>query len=114
MNNSRKRFFRNHNLSLQGYLNAGKRAFNPYLKPGDIYPAEAQKILSRLNSFDSPDQLKTAVEKKAKQIVLSAHDARNIINTKTERGQFQDLREVATVLRIGAKKFDTIVRALSI
>ena len=109
-----QKLFRNHKLPVHEHLNADKGPFNDYLRPDDIYPAEAHKILSRLNSFDSAEQLKTAVEKRAREMVLTANDAQNIINSKTERGQFQDLREVATVLRIGAKKFDTIVRALSV
>lgn len=84
-----------------------------YLKPRDVPSRKAATILNRLNSFDSAEQLKCTLQNHSKQSVLSIGDARRILLTKKDSGEFQDLKQIAVVPRIGAKKFDFIVRTLS-
>ncbi len=113
MKNLRKRSFRNHKLPIQSYSDTSGKPFSVYLKPKDISPGKAAEILSRLNSFDSAEQLKSAIQKHPEGMILSNGDAQRILRSKEALGKFQDLEQVATVLRIGAKKFDFIVRLLS-
>jgi len=46
------------------------------------------------------------------EMLLTRGDARRILNYRNALGEFQDLRQVANIQRIGVKKFDSIVRAL--
>ncbi|MCK4826152.1 hypothetical protein KA005_60970, partial [bacterium] len=81
--------------------------------PRDIPLEKANQLLHRLNSFDSAKQLENVTNKYPETKILSIGDAQRILRTKVELGEFQDLQHVACVRRIGAKKFDAIVRTLS-
>lgn len=113
MKSSRKRLFRNHELPIRGYPDTSSKAFKTYLKPRDIPPRKAAKILNKLNSFNSAEQLKNTVHEHTEQVILSTGDAQQILHSKAELGEFHDLKQLVAVRRIGAKKFDLIVLALS-
>jgi hypothetical protein len=112
MNHALKRVFRDYKPYIWAYPDT-RKANKSYLKPRDIPPGKAAIILNRLNSFDSAEQLRSDIQQHTNQMILSKGDAQRILHSKTELGEFQDLRQVAIVLRIGAKKFDFIVHALS-
>ena len=84
-----------------------------YLRPRDIPPEEASRILDRLNSLSAAEQLENVVNKHAKKKILSTGDAQRILCEKAQLVEFQDLQQVMCVRIIGAEKFDAIVRALS-
>ncbi len=109
----REWLFRNPRFPIRGYPKTSGEAFKPYLKPRDISLEKANQILHRLNSFNSAKQLESAIQKDNKQMILSIGDAQRILDRKVELGEFQDLQQVTTVRRIGAKKFDAILRTLS-
>ncbi len=111
MKSSHKQLFRNRGILVRDHPDTSGKA--AYLKPADISPKKAAKILSRLNSFDSAEQLKRAILKHTNKMVLTTGDAQRILRSKAESGEFQDLRHVAAVQKIGVKKFDFIVRTLS-
>jgi len=83
-----------------------------HLKPRDIPQEEARQILFMLNSLNSTDQLEKVTNQYAKKKILTNRDVQRIIHMKVELREFQNLQQVACVPRIGAEKFDTIVRAL--
>jgi len=92
---------------------ADVKTLKTYLKPRDIPREKAAKILSKLNSFDSAEQLEKGIQGHTQQMILTAGDTQRILHARKQLGKFQELRQVSTIYRIGAKKFDFIVRALS-
>jgi hypothetical protein len=113
MKSLRRQIFQNHELSIGAYSDTSGKSCKVYLKPRDIPLREAARILNRLNSFNSAEQLNSTVQNRTKQMILSTGDARRILHSKEELGEFKDLQQVAVIQRIGAKKFNLIVRALS-
>jgi hypothetical protein len=111
MESSGKQLSRNYALPIRDYPETSGEAFNAYLKPSDISPEEEEKILNKLNSFDSVKQLKNNIH--IRQRALGTSDAQRILNSKAHFGEFQDLQQIATVTGIGPQKFDFIVRSLS-
>ncbi len=105
--------FRNPKFPNRGYPIIGNESSESHLKPSDISQEKANQILHRLNSFSQAEQLKNEINKYAKTKLLSIGDAQSILRMKVELGEFQDLQHVAYVRRIGAKKFDAIIRELS-
>ncbi len=85
----------------------------PHLRPKDIPARKAEVILRKLNSFVSVQQLMNAIRKQTEQSILGSADAQRILHSREELGGFRNLRDLATVRKIGAKKFDLIARALS-
>ena len=84
-----------------------------YLRPGDLSPDDAARILNRINSLKSIEHLQKMVENQGEEITLSVRDIKQIISSREKQGEFQALRQLAAVNRIGTKKFDMIVRVLS-
>lgn len=114
MNNSSKRLFRRDEFpDNRSQLKRSSKTFNNNLKPKDIYPVEAAKILDRLNSFNSAEQLRSTIENRTREKLLSIGDAQRILHSKAKIGEFQELQQISSIIRIGSKKFDLIVRALS-
>jgi len=110
---SREWLFRNLKFHIRVYRETSGEASKPYFKPRDISREKANQILRRLNSFNSAEQLESAIQKDNKRMILTIGDARRIIHRKVELGEFQDLQQVTTIRGIGAKKFDAIRRTLS-
>ena len=107
--------FRNIKYPISGHHTTGMDSSrcSPILRAKDTPPEEAKRILRRLNSFGSAEELENATNKCTGKKVLSTGDARKILLVKSVLGEFLDLQQVACTPRIGAEKFDAIVRALS-
>ena len=105
--------FQNPKLPIRGYPAIGSKPLWPYLKLGDISQEKVNQILLRLNSLNSVEQLENVINKYAGGKFLSTGDTQRILRAKIELGGFRDLKQVACVRRIGAAKFDAIVRTLS-
>jgi len=84
-----------------------------YLTPKDVSPEVAVRVLTALNDSDSPGEIADAVNIYAGDTVISVGVVQKILNIKANAGKITDLYEIATVPRIGAKKFTAIVNALS-
>ncbi len=113
MKSSHRPLFRNHKVPAKGSHDTSRRAFDAYVKPQDIPPHKAAKILSKLNSFDSGEQLMSLIGKDATRMILSPTDAKRILRKKQDLGEFRDLRQVKAVRGVGPKKFNFIVNVLS-
>ena len=72
----------------------------------------SSKILDRLNSLNSAEEIASVVATYAGQRVLSIRIAQRIFGAKEELGRFQKLQQVAAVPGIGIKKFTSIINAL--
>lgn len=76
-------------------------------------PLLQNEVLFKLNSCDSAEKLTGMVHKWDTEKVFCIGDARRILHRRTELTGFKNLLQVAVVPRIGVKKFNSIVRALS-
>ncbi len=83
-----------------------------YSLPKNITPKKVGKILDRLNSLNSVDEIISVLEAYAGQKVLGDRLARRILNTRLSMGKFNDLKQIATVAGIGQGKFTAIICAL--
>ena len=108
-----KGLFRNFKFPTTGHPIKSREYLRYYLRPRNIPPEEASRILDRLNSLSSAEQLENVVNKHAKKKILTTGDAQRILHEKAQLVEFQDLQQVTCVRTIGAEKFDAIVRALS-
>ncbi len=90
-----------------------KMSSHRYLRPKDVTPENAKRILDSLNSLKTADELSSLIVDYAGQKVLSIRVAQRILNKKVELGRFQDLHQVATVQSIGTKTFTAIIYSLS-
>ena len=82
------------------------------LRPRDIDSITVVKVLTLLNSFNTPKEMKNAITMRAGERVLSIQLARRILNKREELGRFEDLKQVAVVPGIGINKFNAIIYAL--
>ena len=110
-----KKLFKQHNYKLPMWRHSkiNCKAFSMFLKSKNISPIIAAKILNRLNSLDSAVQLENTILERTRERTLSTKDAQRILDSRVELGEFQNLQQVAAVSRIGSKKLDSIVNALS-
>jgi hypothetical protein len=88
------------------------QGFQVYWELKNVNSEISSKILDRLNSLNSAEQVASVVATYAGQTVLSIRIAQRMINRKEELGRFQDLQQVAAVPGIGDKKFTSIINAL--
>ena len=79
----------------------------------DLNPEISNKVLDKLNSLNSPEEMVKTVTTFAGYRVLSIRVAQRIFDAKKELGRFQDLQQVATVPGIGPKKFTFIINAFN-
>jgi DNA uptake protein ComE-like DNA-binding protein len=89
-----------------------RQIFQVYLGTDDVDSEIASKILDRLNSLNSAEELMSVAGSYAGRNVLGIVIAQRIFNMKTKIGKFQDLNQVATVPGIGRKRFIIIMSAL--
>jgi len=87
------------------------QGFHVYWWPKNINSETSSKILDRLNSLNSAEEIAGVVATYAGQRVLSIRIAQRIFGMKEELGRFQDLRQVAAVPGIGTKRFTSIMNA---
>jgi hypothetical protein len=88
------------------------QGFQVYWGLKNVNPETSSKILDRLNSLNSAEEIASVVATYAGQRVLSIRIAQRIFSMKEELGRFQDLQQVAVVPGIGPKKFTSIINAL--
>ena len=88
------------------------QGFQVYSGLKNVNSETASKILDRLNSLNSAEEIASVVATYAGQRVLSIRIAQRIIGTKQELGRFQELKQVAAVPGIGTKRITSIINAL--
>ncbi len=88
------------------------QGFQVYSGLKNVNSETASKILDRLNSLNSAEEIASVVATYAGQRVLSIRIAQRILGTKEELGRFQALKQVAAVPGIGTKRITSIINAL--
>lgn len=88
------------------------QGFQVYSGLKNVNSETSSKILDRLNSLNSAEEIASVVATYAGQRVLSIRIAQRIFSTKEELGRFQELRQVAAVPGIGIKRITSIINAL--
>jgi hypothetical protein len=88
------------------------QGFQVYWGLKNINSETSSKILDRLNSLNSAEEIASVVATYAGQRVLSIRIAQRILSMKEELGRFQHLQQVAAVPGIGTKRFTSIINAL--
>lgn len=82
-----------------------------YIKPEDVSPEDAQKVLDFLNSAESAEEIASAVEipdERDVGIIVAQH----ILDRRKELGEFTNLQQVADVRQVGPERFTEIVMTL--
>lgn len=82
-----------------------------YIKPEDVSPEDAQKVLSFLNSAKSAEEIARTVEIPEERDVGTTV-AQHLLDKREELGGFTDLKQVATVVAVGPERFTEIVTTL--
>ena len=88
------------------------QCFHLYSGLKNVNSETSSKILDRLNSLNSAEEIASVVATYAGQRVLSIRIAQRILSMKEELGRFQDLQQVAAVPGIGTRRFTSIINAL--
>ncbi len=83
-----------------------------YLRPEDVEPARAKRVLSFLNTV-AADEIADAIEFPGERDV-GIKVAQNILARRVQLGGFKNLRQVAAVPQVGLERFTEIVNALAI
>jgi len=83
-----------------------------FLKPRDVAPASAYRVLSFLNEAEMAQEIVDAVRLAGGEN-FSMKAARNILNKRARLGEFRDLGQVAAVPRVGRNQFTRMVNALA-
>jgi hypothetical protein len=83
-----------------------------YQVPGNITPEQAEKILDRLNSLNTEEEILNMVRMYAGQGIVGKKIARSILNWKKEFGTFRDLQQLAATPRVGSGRFAIILFSL--
>ena len=78
-----------------------------------IPPVIKDKVLSRLNSIETPLELKNAINIYNGKPIWNTLSAKRILDARAELGSFKELQEVAVLRGIGPKRFNVIMNALS-
>ncbi len=84
-----------------------------YLGQNDVDSEKASKILNRLNSLNSTEEIMGIFGSHEGKKILGNRIAQRILKAKTEIGKFKDLNQVAVLPGIGAKRFVIIMSALA-
>lgn len=83
-----------------------------HMKPEDVRPSEAQRVLAFLNAAKTAEEIAEAIE------ILGERDvglrvAQLILERRQELGGFRDLKQVADVPQIGPERFTEVVTTLA-
>jgi hypothetical protein len=89
-----------------------KKDFYLYPVPENITPEQKEKILDRLNSLNTEEEILNMVRMYAGQGVVGRKIARSILNWKREFGTFKDLQQLAATPRVGSSRFAIILLSL--
>lgn len=82
-----------------------------YIKPEDVSPEDAQKVLDFLNSAQSAAEIAEAVEiahERDVGIIVAQH----ILDRRKQLGKFTNLQQVADVWQVGPERFSEIISTL--
>ena len=88
------------------------QARKAYLRPKDVNPAEAGKVLAFLNAAKTTEEIANAIITSTGERILSIRVAQKILDRQVQLGGFKDLKQVASVPGIGRRRFTEIVHAL--
>jgi len=88
------------------------QAIKAYLRPKDVNPAKAGKVLAFLNAAKTAEEIANAIIMFTGERVLTIRAAQKILDRQVQLGGFKDLKQVASVPGIGTKRFTEIVHAL--
>ena len=83
-----------------------------FLKPEEVQPATAEKVLSFLNNAKTAEEIAGAI-RISDRTKVGLRIAQNIVARRTQVTEFRDLAQVATVARVGKKRFTEIVNSLA-
>jgi hypothetical protein len=89
-----------------------KKDFCIYPVPVNITPEQVEKILDRLNSVNTEEEILNMVRTYAGQGVVGKKIARSILNWRRESGTFKDLQQLAATPRVGSSRFAIILLSL--
>jgi hypothetical protein len=78
----------------------------------DVNPEKANKVLAKLNSFDSIAEMTRLIGVHDEQHAFGKRMAQRILNMRREVGHFRDLNQVAMVPGIGNKRLAIIICSL--
>jgi subtilisin family serine protease len=82
-----------------------------YIRPGEVPPSLAEKVLAFLNTAKTAEEIAEAVEfPKERDVGIKV--AQNILVRRDELDGFKNLRQVYKVPQVGPERFTEIVRAL--
>lgn len=82
-----------------------------YIKPQDVSPQDAQKVLNFLNSVQSAEEIDKAVEIPDERDV-GIRVGQRILDRRKELGNFTNLQQIADIPQIGPERFTEIVTTL--
>jgi hypothetical protein len=80
--------------------------------PRNITPEQAKKILDRLNSLNTEEEILNMVRMYAGQGVVGKKIARSILKWRKKFGTFKDLQQLAATPRVGSSRFAIILFSL--
>ena len=100
------------NAKHNGDAGMNGQGFRIYRGLNNVTSETSSKILDRLNSLNSAEEIASMVATYSGQRVLSIRIAQRLLTMKEELGRFQDLKQVTTVPGIGTKRFTSIINAL--
>jgi len=81
-----------------------------------VAPEIRDKVLARLNSIETPLELKNAIiayTGYTEKPIMNIRSANGILAARAELGKFRKLQEVTVLRGIGTKRFNAIVNALT-
>lgn len=79
----------------------------------DMIPTEIkEKVLACLNTIETPQELKNAMNIYIGKPVFGTLSAKRIIDARAELGEFKELQEVTVLRGIGEKRFNILMNAL--
>jgi len=82
-----------------------------YLRPQDVEPAEAIRVLAFLNTAQTARGIVDAI-KLAGGGDVGIRVAQSILNRRVQLGKFTDLKQVTSVTQVGARRFTKIIEGL--
>ena len=84
-----------------------------YLRPEDVKLAEADKVLARLNTAATAEEIANDIIAFTGDRIISIRVAQGILDTRERLGGLKDLKQVASVPGVGAKRFTIMVQAFA-
>jgi len=83
-----------------------------YIRPEDVSPQDAKKVLYFLNAAQTAEEIAETIEIPGERDV-GIRVAQNILDRRQELGGFKNLAEVADVPHVGPERFTEIITILA-